>query len=510
MRRQHLPYMMLLSLVLAAQTPETQRLSSPAEAARIQRVEQGMPTVVLPGGESIKLSLAEWMSVFRVPGLSVAVFDQNKILWAKVYGVREAGKKDPVTLDTRFQAGSISKPVTVMAALHFVEKGTFALDENVNDKLLSWKVPDNDLTRDQKVTLRRIMSHSAGTTVHGFQGYAVTDSMPTVVQVLNGEKPANTPPVRVDLQPGTQFRYSGGGTTILQLLMTDQLKQPFPRIMDDTIIRPLGLKHSSYEHPTHAVWASQTAAGHYFNGTVVPGRWHLYPEMAAAGLWTTASDLAEVAIEVARSKAGKSNRVLSKAMTQQMLTLQRSPMGLGFFLDSASDRFGHGGADEGFQANLMAWSDAGCGVVIMANSDNGQAIIGKLMASIAKEYGCDFKAKEEPAFLKLHLVMARKGLAQALTLAKVLKQEGTLTPQDLDTLGQRFLQAGQLPEALKLFEANVALYAEDSNAFDSLGEAQMVAGQKEAAILSYRKSLKLDPKNENAVKMLDKLGDPRE
>ena len=202
--------------------------------------------------------------------------------------------------------------------------------------------------RISAVTLRRLLSHNAGTTVHGFPGYAVGAPVPTVVQVLDGEPPANTAPVRVDLVPGSKVRYSGGGTTIVQLMMTDQLKKPFPEIMAETVLGPLGMTHSSYEQPLPAGRAAMTATGTRRGGQVVEGRWHIYPEMAAAGLWTTPSDLARVAIEVSLAHAGTSSRVLSQAMTRQMLTPQAEDFGLGFAVDPEDDAFGHNGADEGF------------------------------------------------------------------------------------------------------------------------------------------------------------------
>ena len=238
-----------------------------------------------------------------------------------------------MTLDTLFQAGSISKPVTAMAALRLVEAGRWSLDDPINDRLVSWKLPANDLQKDQHVTLRRLLSHNAGTTVHGFPGYAVGAPVPTVVQVLDGEPPANTAPGPRGLVPGSKVRYSGGGTTIVQLMMTDQLKKPFPEIMAETVLGPLGMTHSSYEQPLPAERAAMTASGTRRGGQVVEGRWHIYPEMAAAGLWTTPSDLAKVAIEVSLAHAGKSSRVLSQAMTRQMLTPQAEDFGLGFAVD---------------------------------------------------------------------------------------------------------------------------------------------------------------------------------
>ncbi len=434
-------------------------------------------------------------------------------MWAKAYGVRQAGQPDVVTLDTLFQAGSISKPVTAMAALRHVEAGRWSLDDPINDRLVSWKLPANDLQKDQRVTLRRLLSHNAGTTVHGFPGYAVGAPVPTVVQVLDGEPPANTAPVRVDIVPGSKVRYSGGGTTIVQLMMTDQLKKPFPEIMAETVLRPLGMDHSSYEQPLPAERAAMTAVGTRRGGQPVEGRWHIYPEMAAAGLWTTPSDLARVAIEVSLAHAGKSSRVLSQAMTRQMLTPQAEDFGLGFAVDPEDDAFGHNGADEGFQAYLRAFVGSGRGVVIMANSDNGFAIFNRLADSIGRAYGWKgLEAGDDPPSATADLLAKLQGTERALAWYREAraKRVERLGPSDLNTLGYRLLGAGQIADAVKVFEANVQLYPDDANAYDSLGEGQMAAGNTKAAIENYRKSLADGPeereREENARKARGEVG----
>jgi CubicO group peptidase (beta-lactamase class C family) len=488
-------------------------VAHPSELSRIARVETKIPAVAIEQEAPVAMTLEQWMKLFKIPGLSVAVFDKGQIVWAKAYGMKAAGGADPVTIDTLFQAGSISKPVGAMAVLHFVEAGRFSLDENINDKLTSWKLPDNEFTTEQKATLRRLLSHSAGTTVHGFPGYAVGDEIPTLPQVLDGEKPANTAPVRVDIVPGTKTRYSGGGTTIVQLMMVDQLKKPFPDIMKETVIDPIGLKDSTYEQPLPPDRAAMTATGTGAGGKSVEGRWHIYPEMQAAGLWTTASDLARIAIEVSKSKTGNSNRVLSQAMTKQMLTPQSEGFGLGFAVDAKTDRFGHNGADDGFQALLVAFADSGSGVAIMANSDNGSAIFDRVAASVAAEYG--WKSYEEgpsSTFIKLSLLTRLKGADKAIAWYKARQREGAAAaaqfgPGDLNRLGYGLLRDNPRPDdALKVLLANTEIYPKDANAYDSLGEAYMQAGKKEAAIASYRKSLQLDAANPNAVKMLEQLG----
>ena len=324
----------------------------------------------------------------HIAGLSLAIIEDGRIVKAKGYGVTDKDSNAPVTASTLFQAGSISKSVAAMGALHLVEQGQLALDEEVNAKLTTWKVPENAFTRQEKVTLRRLLSHTAGITVHGFPGYAADAPMPTLAQVLNGEKPANTEAIRVDILPGSQWRYSGGGYTIMQQMLLDVTGKPFPAFMQETVLMPLGMRDSTYAQPLPDSKAQSTATGYYPDGKAVAGRWHIYPEMAAAGLWTTASDLARFAIGVQQSLAGKSNPVISPAMTRQMLTNQKDNDGLGVFLQGNGKtlRFTHGGRDEGFDAMLLAYAETGKGAVIMINANNDSTMVSHILEIIAQEY----------------------------------------------------------------------------------------------------------------------------
>lgn len=499
-------------LLTAADTrkPATEWLARPSEAARLKRVEAGLAPATVPGEEPRRLSLQQWMELYKIPGLSVAVFEKNAIVWAKAYGVKQAGGSEPVTVETLFQAASISKPVTALAAMRYVEQGRWSLDANLNDSLVSWKIPDNELTKEQKVTLRRVLSHNAGLTVHGFPGYAVNEPVPTLVQILNGEKPANTGPVRVDILPGSETRYSGGGTTVVQLMMVDQLKKPFPQIMREAVLDPLGLKQSTFEQPLPASLAPLAATATRASGERVEGGWHIYPEMAAAGLWTTPSDLARIAIEVSKARAGKSRRVVSQAMAKQMLTPQSQGFGIGFQLEEGSDRFGHGGSNDGFQCLLVAFAGSGSGMALMANGDNGPLLIDRLAASIAAEYGWkQFKHRLDSPLMTADLLGRLKGAEAVIAWYEGMRRDGppqARTPQLLNSAGYGMLFSGRLPDAVKVFEANVRLFPEDANAHDSLGEAYFKSGRKQEAIASYKKSLELDPKNTNAVKMLEQLG----
>jgi CubicO group peptidase (beta-lactamase class C family) len=353
---------------------------------KIRRVENGllMPFSV-KGEPKLMLKLAERMQFYKVPGVSVAVINNGKIEWAKGYGVQETGIKKGVTTETLFQAASISKPITAMAMLRLVQENKLNLDEDVNKKLVSWKVPDNDFTKEQKVTLRELLSHSASLTVSGFRGYAADEEIPTILQILDGLKPANSIPIRVDGTPNKDFRYAGGGYVVVQKLAEDVTKKPFPDFLQSEILKKLKMNHSTFQQQFRA----SAAIGHSSDGAKIKGNWHTYPELAAAGLWTTPTDLARFAIEIQKSKSGKSNKILSVEMVNEMLTPQIGGWGLGLDLrgKNQSARFGHGGGNEGYRSLMFAYSDSGQGAVVMTNSDNGYALAEEIMRSIANEYG---------------------------------------------------------------------------------------------------------------------------
>jgi CubicO group peptidase (beta-lactamase class C family) len=366
----------------------------------ISKVEQSLiPSVRFKGREPSTLN--KRMQQLHVPGVSVAVIDNYQIAWAKAYGLADTETGTLVTVDTLFQAGSVSKPVATLASLKLVEQGVLDLDRNVNDQLKSWKVPDNKFTKEHPVALRGLLSHTGGLTVHGFPGYERGKPIPTVPQILDGVKPANTQPVRVNKVPGEGFRYSGGGTTIAQLLLVDVTGRQFPDLLRDTVLEPLGMTSSTYEQPLPERLWSRAATGHAADGKPVAGRWHIYPEMAAAGLWTTPSDVARYAIEIQLAHQGKSHKVLNHEMVERMLTPQGGgPVGLGLFLEgqTASKRFGHDGGNEGFVCQFVAYMGCGQGAVVMTNSASGGTIAREIVNSIALVYGWpDYLAPEREA-----------------------------------------------------------------------------------------------------------------
>jgi len=347
----------------------------------------GLAVASIARADGVDELIAKRMQERHICGLSLAVIHGGKIVKSQGYGFTEKNNKTAVTSDTLFQAGSISKAVAAAGALHLVDQNRLPLDGNVNAQLRTWKVPENEFTKEKKVTLRNILSHCAGLTVHGFPGYAVDSRVPSLVQVLNGTKPANTEAIRVNTIPGSKERYSGGGYTVLQQLIIDVTGEPFPRFMHDTVLEPLGMTNSTYEEPLPSGLSVRTATGYYADGKAVAGRWHVYPEMAAAGLWTTAADLARFVIGIQESVTGKSNLVISQPTARQMLTKQKDNAGLGLFIEGEGTGlvFMHNGRDAGFDAEMVASANRGFGVVIMINANDNSGVCKEIVQAIVED-----------------------------------------------------------------------------------------------------------------------------
>ena len=325
----------------------------------------------------------------RVPGASVAVVRAGEIDWAKGYGVRRAGGPDAVDESTLFQAASISKPVAAAGALRLVAEGVLTLDDDVNEKLRSWALPASELTAGSPITLRHLLSHSAGVTGGiGSFGYAEGARLPTLVQILAGEDPAYSAAIRIEVEPGKEPRYSSGGYTVVQQLMVDAAGAEFPELMERLVFRPAGMTHSVFAQPLPERWRASAASAHLWHGGTVGASWHTYPEIAAAGLWTTPTDLAKFAIELWRSYHGRSETLLPQEMARRMLSRESGEFGLGLVLPlEGVARFQHGGANHGYRCFLVLSIESGDGIVIMTNGDSGQALMDEVIAAVAAAYG---------------------------------------------------------------------------------------------------------------------------
>jgi CubicO group peptidase (beta-lactamase class C family) len=373
--------------ILAAQTP-TNSATPTTTQQRIDSIQSCLtPPVIVKGDAPDCSTLAKRMADLHVPGVSIAVVHNGIIEWARGFGVEQQGGK-PVTPDTLFQAGSISKPLASMAALHQVQLGKLSLDSDVNQLLTSWKIPPSPTAPNATVTLRELLTHTAGLTVHGFPGYAADAPVPTLVQVLNGEKLANTPAIRLESVPGEKWNYSGGGYTIMQQLVIDVTKEPFAKLLQDTVLSPIGMTHSTYQQPLPTALQPNAATPYAADGTAIPGGAHTYVELAAAGLWTTPSDLARYIIENQQSLLGKANHVLSQQLTQQMVTPGKGNWGLGLQIGGAPSNqyFSHGGVNEGFESIVVGYEHNGEGAVVMTNAQGGLRLIDDIIRSIAVAY----------------------------------------------------------------------------------------------------------------------------
>lgn len=573
-------------------------------ADKIKQVESSLSNPVYFEGDST-WTIEERMKHYGVPGVSIAVIYDGRIAWTKQYGVMDKESQKPVDSLTLFQAGSISKPVAAYGALRLVDQNKINLDADVNNYLESWKLPDSEFTKEKKVAMKHLLNHSGGLTVHGFLGYSPDLPVPSLVQVLKGEAPANSPTIFVDKVPEESFRYSGGGYCIAQQMMIDIEGKPFPQIMTELVLQPLGMENSSYDQPLNEPQLSFAATGYLPDGSQTKGKRHTYPEMAAAGLWTTAGDLAKFAIDLQETNKGASKKVLTQATANKMLTpFVEDFVGLGIFINKKKDEtyFGHGGWDEGFSSELIAHKDKGYGVVILTNS-NHPDFISELIRSVAISYKWDnfvptyeqlnldpikaneitgryrinndrfthvflddnklyrksfadkpielirisdssyvtrqneqiiqFKLNAETGDTELLIINPNDGtvetrrprlqpgeilpieLLESGEFDKALKAYEALLKKDpkdeaisennINRSGYRLLSENQLNLAQALFKINTLLYPKSANVYDSYAEACMKNGDNDLAIINYKKSLALDPKNENAVKTLKEL-----
>ncbi len=378
----------LFLLSLSGQVPKAEEIPLPSSLVRSLQNQLEEAFSVKGSASSSRTSIWDRLAYYHIPSVSLAIIHEGKVAWVKAYGLSDKEKDLSANENTLYQAASISKFISAIAALELVEEGKLHLDQPVNEQLISWKIPENEWTKQRKVILRDLLSHQGGLTVSGFPGYLVNSHLPTIYQSLEGIKPANTVPIRVENRPGVQWKYSGGGYLILQLLMTDITHLPFNTLMQKKLFEPLRMARSTFAQPLPQRLEGEAATGYLEDGSPVKGRWHVYPELAAAGLWSTPTDLAKCAIAIQECYQGKRASPLSQKMTREMLTPQINQWGLGPKVEGKGEnlRFLHAGNNEGFTALLMAYANRGEGVVIMTNGHQKGAFIQEVLENIALFY----------------------------------------------------------------------------------------------------------------------------
>lgn len=358
------------------------------EIPEAQLLQIGLAQRIRISGQGIDFqSLKQRLAEYNVPGVSVAFMRDGQVVWTLQSGVKDVISDLPLDENTVFQAGSISKPAFASVLMKYRQDNLLDLDTDVNKLLTSWQLPQHEWTGQEVVSLRKLLSHSAGTTLHGFPGYAAAKPVPTLQQVLEGVAPANTAAVTVDIQPGSRMRYSGGGTTLAQLTLQDVSGEQLPSMAERLLFNPLGMTRSSFKQPISSKLSDNMAIPYSGDGTPVKGGAHTYATLAAAGLWSTPTDMLKMASAVRSAYLGAKTDWISKATAVEILTTNaptaKSPnVGMGFFINMSGEGeilgFGHGGADEGFMSQLYLELDSGDGYAIMTNGNNGTQLIGEL------------------------------------------------------------------------------------------------------------------------------------
>jgi len=352
-------------------------------------VENGLlRTVVFKGEDPERMTLSERMAFYRVPGVSIAVIDKYSTEWARGYGIERVGTDLPVTPDLLFQAASISQSVTACGILHLAEQGKIDLDGDANAYLKSWKIPSGSMTGETKATPRHLMSHCAGLISLKLAGYPFGNTMPTVLDILRGQKPSDSPGVYIYKEPGTEVQHSELGYAVLHQLLEDTEGRSFQLILTEAVLRPLQMNQSTFEIPLPDIMRTKAVTGHTRHGDPVKEGWFYYPVAAASGLWSTPSDLCLFVIDVMKTALGQSQTVVSPESARMMLTPQLGNQGLGFEIYDTGENlyFSQRGSTEGYECSIVAYPARGQGVVIMANSDNGAYLIDEILRSVSDAY----------------------------------------------------------------------------------------------------------------------------
>lgn len=360
---------------------------SPETLEKIKAVENNLTGNIIINGAKPK-TIAEQMAKYNVNGMSIAVIHDFKIEWAKGYGWADVTEKKPMTTETLFEPGSISKTLNAVGILKLAQEKKVDLYTDINTYLTSWKFPYDSLSKGKTINLAQLLTHQAGLTVHGFPGHDLNGPIPTVYEVLDGKKPSFTPAVRSAFEPDLRFQYSGGGTTISQVLLTDVTKQAYEVWMYENVLKPIGMVNSTYAQPPAKDKWDLCASAYNGDGTPIERKFHVYPEQAAAGLWMTPTDLCQYIIDLQLAYKGKPSKVLNPDMVKLHLTpYNNGPTAMGTFIDDYDGAlyFGHGAGNDGFCGQFFGSLEDGNGIAIFLNTENGR-LLGEVINSVAKVY----------------------------------------------------------------------------------------------------------------------------
>jgi len=480
----------------------------------IKKVETGLMASVYIEGEET-WSIEERMKHYGIPGASIAVIHKGKVVWEKGYGVTDTESNTPVTAQTLFHAALLAMPVTAYGALELVEQQKVVLDADVNGYLKSWEVPENEFTKEHKVTLKNLLNHSAGFGLHAIPGYPTDQAIPTLTQVLNGTAPAKNIPVILNKEPEESIYISAAGYAVAQQMMIDVVGNNFPELMHDLVLEPLGMNNSTFNQTLSTAQFGKAATGYLSDGTMVKGKGHNYPVMAANGLWSTAEDLAKFVLNIQQTLKDKSTKGLSKELTELMLTPYGTSSygswltyGLGMqLMDKQGETYlRHWGWNKGFFSQIVAHKDREFAVVVLTNSTFPE-FNDEVTRAVARAYEWDqyvrvYQKKDVQFFLDGNYEKALE------SYKNILEQEPdnyTVRRSSINRLGYHFLNKEQIKIAYDVFKVNTMLYPKNADVYDSYAEVCEKLGNIDLAIVNYSKSLELDPENTHAKEMLTEL-----
>lgn len=410
-------------------TVTAQQQYSKAVNEKIAQVETSLSGGLVIDGKLY--SLAERMKHYNVAGLSVAVIDNYQIVWAKGYGYADKKEDRKVTTNTMFEPGSISKSLNAVGILQLAQQGKLDLYQDINQYLVNWKFPYDTVSHGKKITTAQLLSHTAGLGVHGFPGYHRDSAIASVMDILDGRAPSNTEAVRSYTEPGKEVRYSGGGILITQQMLTDLTKQRYEQYMYEHVLRPLGMTNSSYNQPPSVAQGKNLATGYKSNGDEVPGKYFVYPEKAAAGLWTTPTDICKYILEMQQAYQGKPSKLLNQEMVKLHLTPYKYDVALGTYIQNRNGEkyFVHSASNEGFTGYFLGGLTNGKGVALFVNSEDGYVLL-ELLNSIALVYNwAGFKKPEQITTVPVHDTITSKYIGEYILdgyLSEIKKQKDGL------------------------------------------------------------------------------------
>ncbi len=336
-----------------------------------------------------KYSIIDRMKFYKIPSVSIAVINNGKIEWTKTYGYADIETKRLANTTTLYQVASITKSVNGLGIMKLVQDGKLTLTKDIRNYLKSWTFPDNELSKNKLITLKNLLSHTAGLSVHGFIGYSTSDSIPTINQILNGERPANNESIKPIYPINEHFEYSGGGYSVIRKILDDNISSNYDSLMQAVVLKPLKITNSTFSQPLLTQYKNY-AYGSDKEMQPLKGNYYIYPEQSAGGLWSTATDIAKFVLSIQNDLKGSPNSLIDKHLSDEMLTpvLNNYALGFGVVQKSGEKYFWHEGENYGYNSIYYGSFTTGKGVVILTNGypSNGQPFIQELLNSVATAY----------------------------------------------------------------------------------------------------------------------------